>query len=261
MKTITKTLAILAFILVAANAQKWVLQWSDEFDGPNIDSNKWWFQTGNGQGGWGNNELEYYTDRNAWIQDGNLIIQANQENYEGFQYTSSKLVTKGKFSTVYGKFEVRAKLPSGQGMWPAFWLLGDNIDQVGWPACGEIDIMEAVGKDPNNNHGSLHAPGFDITGSYNIPNGVSSDFHVYGVNWQPDNIQFYVDDNVYATFTADQARAQGGEWVFNGKNMWMILNLAVGGNWPGAPDGSTQFPQQLVVDYVKVWQADWGFLV
>lgn len=250
-------LALTFALLVITYAQDapdgWILQWSDEFDGPSVDQTKWSFEIGNGNG-WGNNELEYYTgdSSNVFIQDGKLVIQANKEDKDGFQYTSTRMKTQGKFSTVYGWFEASIKLPVGQGMWPAFWMLGENIAQVGWPACGEIDIMEAVGYDPLNVHGSTHGPGFDTTNAFYSDQGFSNDFHTYKAIWQPDYVEFYVDDQMYAKITP--ADTNGQPFVFNGNPMFILLNLAVGGNWPGAPDASTQFPQQMIVDYVRVYQ-------
>ena len=248
-----KVLLCLAVTLALVSCQTWVETWSDEFDGNSIDTNKWHFEIGTGDNGWGNNELEYYTDRsdNAFIRDGNLIIRAQKEDYQGAQYTSARMTTQGKFDTVYGKFEARLKLPSGQGIWPAFWLLGSNIGQVGWPACGEIDIMEFVGKDPNNVHSSTHGPGFDTSDPYNN-NGGFSDFHTYAANWQPGKIEFYVDNNLFKTVTRDNAGS--GSWPFDGNKMFILLNLAVGGKWPGNPDGSTNFPQEFVIDYVRVFE-------
>jgi len=176
-----------------------------------------------------------------------LVITARREDYAGRQYTSGKLTSR--FTTIYGKFEMRAKLPRGQGMWPAFWMLGSNIGQVGWPACGEIDIMEQIGKEPGSVHGSTHAPGVDHTGTGNS-GGLQDDFHLYAANWQPDRIEFSMDNNVYYTVE----RNWGGSWPFADHNFFMILNLAVGGDWPGNPDGSTQFPQEFVIDYVRVYE-------
>ena len=162
-QSLISLLFIGAITLPSVLAWKWVQVWSDEFDGNQVDRNKWHYDTGNG--GWGNNELEFYTDRpqNSFVQDGFLHIQALREDYGGSQYTSARMNTAGHYSVLYGKFEMRAKLPYGQGIWPAFWLLGENIGQKGWPACGEIDIMELIGKDPNNIHSSLHASGHDET--------------------------------------------------------------------------------------------------
>jgi len=246
-----QVIVLLLATLALASAQRWVLAWSDEFDGNSIDQSKWNFEQG--AGGWGNNELEFYTNRpqNAYVSGGNLVIQALREDYGGAQYTSARMKTQGKFSTVYGKFEMRAKLPFGQGIWPAFWLLGDNISQVGWPACGEIDIMEFIGRDPNHVYGSTHGTGFDTSNAYENNAGFSNDFHIYSANWQPDFIEFAVDGNTYRVVTPLDAH---GNWPFNNHNMFILLNLAVGGNWPGNPDASTQFPQQYVIDYVRVWE-------
>jgi beta-glucanase (GH16 family) len=227
----------------------WVQTWSDEFNGNGVDGGKWGIDQGGG--GFGNNELEYYTNRqdNVRVEGGNLIITARRENYGGNQYTSGKLTTSGKFSTIYGKFEMRAKLPRGQGIWPAFWMLGDNIGQRGWPACGEIDIMEYIGREGDVVHGSTHGVGTDHSSSVSR-GGLSDGFHTYAANWQPNSIDFLIDDQVYYTVQ----RSWGGDWPFADHNFFIILNLAVGGNWPGNPDGSTQFPQEFVIDYVRVYE-------
>ena len=228
------------------NSQNWVLVWSDDFNF--IDQSKWNYDIG--AGGWGNNELEYNTNesKNSFISNGNLVIQALKE---GNSYTSARMNTKNKWSIKYGKFEIRAKLPYGKGIWPAFWMLGDDINQVGWPACGEIDIMEFIGKDPNHVHASIHGPGYDFTQSYYSQNGFSNDFHTYTVDWQPDKMRFYVDGNLF--YTVYPSMAQAKNWPFN-QNFFIILNLAVGGNWPGNPDQSTTFPQQFIIDYLRVWE-------
>ena len=238
-------------ILGSTLSQNWVLVWIEEFDNNQIDQSKWVYDTGGD--GWGNNELEFYTDRreNSFISNGCLVIQALKEDFQGRQYTSARMKTQGKWSITYGKFEIRAKLPFGQGIWPAFWMLGDDISTVGWPACGEIDIMENIGKDPNNIYGSIHGPGYDITSPYTDQRGFSNDFHTFTVDWQPDQLSFYVDGNLYRTM--NKSEAGGKPWPFN-KNFFVILNLAVGGNWPGNPDQSTQFPQQFSIDYIKVWE-------
>jgi beta-glucanase (GH16 family) len=199
-----------------------------------------------GGGGWGNNELESYTARpeNAKVQDGNLVINAIQENFTGTDgitrpYTSARLKTQGKFDQKYGRFEARIKIPAGQGIWPAFWMLGNNIDTAQWPSCGEIDIMENIGKEPSMVHGSLHGTGFDSTATYTLSTGkFADDFHVYAVEWEPGVVRFYVDGNLYDTRTSASVPA---------------LNVAVGGNWPGSPDGTSTFPQTMLVDYVKVY--------
>jgi beta-glucanase (GH16 family) len=248
----------------------YTLLWSDEFNtGSTPDSSKWTYDIGGN--GWGNNELEYYTNRpqNAQISNGNLVITALQETYTGADgvtrnYTSARLKTQGLFSQAYGRFEARIKLPAGQGMWPAFWMLGNNITADGWPKCGEIDIMENVGKEPATNHGSLHGPSTtsptsDLTATFTLPAvagqpapRLSDDFHIYAAEWEPGVVRFYLDSNLYATFTSSQWPA-GGTWVFD-HPFFIILNVAVGGNWPGAPDATTVFPQTMLVDYVRVYK-------
>ncbi|MDQ1164112.1 MULTISPECIES: glycoside hydrolase family 16 protein [unclassified Flavobacterium] len=224
--------------------------WSDEFnvDG-SPDSSKWGYNTGTGDG-WGNNELEYYTNRseNVKIENGTLKITAIKENYLGSQYTSTRMLTKGKFSFKYGRAEVRAKLPVGGGTWPAFWLLGDNIDTVGWPACGEIDILESVGNNPNVIHSSLHSPGR----SGNTPDtktttaaNSTTEFHIYAAEWSAENIKFYVDDNLFYTYKNSSTTP------FNQK-FFIILNLAMGGNFGGAVDPNFT-SATFEVDYVRVY--------
>jgi len=244
----------------------YTLSWSDEFsgaDGSSPDATKWTYDIGSS--GWGNNELEYYTNRpqNVQIQGGNLVVTAQKETYTGADgvtrnYTSARLKTQGLFSQAYGRFEARIKIPAGQGMWPAFWMLGNNISSVGWPTCGEIDIMENIGKEPGTVHGSMHGPSTagptsDLTAPFSLPAGqnFSDDFHVYAVEWDPGTVRFYVDTNLYATFNSSQWPA-GGTWVFN-QPFFIILNVAVGGDWPGSPDNTTVFPQQMLVDYVRVY--------
>ena len=247
-------------------AERWTLAWSDEFDGANAsrpDHSKWKFEVGGN--GWGNHELEYYTDRpeNSRVDQGKLIIEARREDYTGEdgvtrRYTSARLVTRGTFSQAYGRFTARIKLPRGQGVWPAFWLLGDDFEKVSWPACGEIDIMENIGKEPASVHGSMHGPGYagelDFTSTYKLPGGpkFSDDFHVFTVEWEPNVVRFYTDEYLYATFVPAQLPA-GKKWVFD-HPFYIILNLAVGGDWPGTPDSTTEFPQQMSVDYVRVYK-------
>ena len=269
------TLAFL-FLCVDASAQKespsggksgkWKLTWSDEFNGSNgsaINPSKWVVEVGGN--GWGNQELEYYTHRpqNAFLKDGNLVIQARQESYTGADgvsrnYTSARLKTAGKFSQAYGRFEARIKIPYGQGMWPAFWMLGDDIGKAGWPGCGEIDIMENIGKEPSTVHGTIHGPGYSandgITAPYNLPAGrrFADEFHVFAAEWESNAIRFYVDDELYVTRTRSDL-PPGKKWVFD-HPFFLLLNLAVGGGWPGNPDATTVFPQSMLVDYVRVYQ-------
>ena len=242
------------------------LVWSDEFNASNdspIDSSKWLLETGGN--GWGNQELEYYTARpqNAFQQDGNLVIKVLEEKYTGpdgvtRNYTSARLKTQGKFSQKYGRFEARIKIPYGQGIWPAFWMLGEDIEKKGWPKCGEIDIMENIGKEPSTVHGTIHGPGYSggkgIGGPFELPAGqrFADDFHVFAVEWEPKAIRFYVDDHLYTTRTPADL-PQGAKWVYK-HPFFILLNVAVGGGWPGNPDSSTLFPQTMLVDYVRVYR-------
>jgi beta-glucanase (GH16 family) len=247
-------------------ASPWTLVWSDEFsapDGSSPDSTKWTYDLGGK--GWGNHELESYTNlkENAHIEKGNLVITAQKKTYTSADgitrdYTSARLKTQNLFAQTYGRFEARIKIPEGQGMWPAFWMLGEDIPRAGWPKCGEIDIMENVGKEPGTIHGSLHGPSTagptsDLTAIFKLRAGQSfaGDFHTYAVEWEPDIIRFYVDSNLYATFHSSDWPA-GGKWVFD-HPFFIIFNLAVGGDWPGPPDASTKFPQTMMVDYVRVY--------
>ncbi|MFC4565566.1 family 16 glycosylhydrolase [Nocardiopsis mangrovi] len=243
------------------------LVWSDEFNGPagsGPDPSKWQIEV-NGSGG-GNNELQYYTNRRDNIAldgSGSLVITARQGNpanyqchYGTCQYTSGRLNTSGKFTQAYGRFEARIKIPTGQGVWPAFWMLGDDIGQVGWPNSGEIDIMENVGHEPHRVHGSLHGPGYSggnpLTGYYQHPQGwgFTDTYHTFAVEWRPDSVTWFVDGVAYQTFT--RASVGGNRWVFD-HPFFMILNVAVGGNWPGPPNSTTRFPQEMRVDYVRVY--------
>lgn len=240
--------------------------WSDEFDGPAKsapDPKKWGFSIGGG--GWGNGELQTYTSRrdNSFLDGkGNLVIEARRERFTGpdgitRDYTSARLNTAGTFTQLYGRFEARMQLPIGQGLWPAFWMLGDNISSVGWPACGEMDIMENIGSQPSTNHGSLHGPGYSggaaVTGKYTLRDGLrfADDFHVFAIEWSPKQVDFFVDDVLYQTKTPADLPA-GRRWVFD-HPFYLILNVAVGGNFPGPPDETTEFPQLLIVDYVRVY--------
>jgi beta-glucanase (GH16 family) len=242
----------------------YVLSWNDEFGGSNgslPESSKWIMETGGN--GWGNNELETYTNRtqNAHQQDGNLVITASKETYTGSdgiarQYTSARIKTAGLFAQKYGRFEARIQITQGQGLWPAFWMLGNNIDTVGWPMCGEIDVMENIGKEPAIVHGSMHGPGYNggngLTAPDTLPSGKFADaFHIFAVEWEPNVVRFYVDGNLYETRTPADL-PPGKTWVFD-HPFFILLNVAVGGDWPGSPDVSTVFPQNMLVDYVRVY--------
>lgn len=263
-------LFLLLACLVAANAQTRRIVWADEFSGPAEtapDATKWDYDLGAGfDGGWGNNEKQYYTSRtdNAYLDgEGHLVIKASRENFTGNdgitrQYTSARLVTRGKFEVVYGRVEARLKVAFGQGIWPAFWMLGNDLSTVGWPQCGEIDIMENIGREPAIVHGTLHGPGYSgatpLTGFVTLPEGkrFTDDFHIFAVEWEPRAIRFYLDNQLYQTYTSDNLPA-GAKWVFD-HPFYLILNVAVGGNWPGEPDGTTIFPQTMLVDYVRVYE-------
>jgi len=239
-----------------ATFTKLVMQ--DEFDkdgAPN--STIWGYDEGTGIEGWGNNELQYYTKRteNVKVENGYLLITAQKESYNDYSYTSARLTTKGKFDQAYGRFEARIRLPYGQGMWPAFWLLGANIDEVGWPKCGEIDIMEYRGQQPTKVLGTVHGPGYSgatsISKSYSLLNDrFDTGFHIFGIEWGPDYINYYVDDVLYNQITPADVT---GEWVFD-HPFYLIINLAVGGNFVGSPNSQTVFPQTMLVDYVRVYQ-------
>lgn len=237
------------------------LIWRDEFSGDSLNTADWNYEIGNGcpnNCGWGNNEAEYYREDNTSIVNGHLVITAKKQNYEGFEYTSSRLTTKGKQQFKFGRIDIRAALPEGKGIWPALWMLGSNVDAVGWPASGEIDIMELTGDIPNRVVGTVHYGAnfaqheFKSTSKFAASgDSYQEKFHVYSINWENNLIEFLVDDEVYSTITP--ADLNGQPWPFN-KFFFFIFNVAVGGNWPGYPDSSTRFPQYLIVDYVRVFQ-------
>ncbi len=235
------------------------LVWNDEFSGNEINSNSWNFESGNNNG-WGNNELENYTARpqNSFVSTGNLIIEARKESLGGFNYTSARMTTKGKRFFTFGRIDIRAKLPVAKGMWPALWMLGENISTVNWPACGEIDIMELVGSNPNRVSGTAHWGSSSTNHVYKgadyflpAPEDFSQKFHVFSIIWEKDIIKWYVDDKLFYTNTINMVSP--ANYPFNA-NQFFIFNVAVGGNWPGSPDSSTPFPQRMFVDYVRVFQ-------
>ncbi len=237
------------------------LTMADEFNSPGApDPTIWGYNIGNGNNGWGNNELQYYTDRseNIVVEDGLLKFTVRQESYEGSNYTSARLLTKGKFEQQYGRFEARIKLPWGQGLWPAFWMLGDdNNGTEVWPQIGEIDIMENRGQEPTIIGGAVHGPGYSggtaIAKPYELMNDrFDTGFHIFGIEWGENYINYYVDDVLYNQITPDDVP---GEWVFN-DSFYIIMNVAVGGSYVGSPNSSTVFPQEMLVDYVRVYSAD-----
>ena len=236
------------------------LVWSDEFSGTAL-STDWTFQLGDGCPdlcGWGNQELEYYKKENTNLADGNLTITAKRESVNGKPYTSSRLITKGKKSFTYGRIDIRAKLPKGQGLWPALWMLGENIDEVSWPKCGEIDIMEMIGGSKDNQDGTVHGTvHWDNNGNYanyggstKLPFGIFNDeYHVFSIDWTEKEIIWLLDGVKYHVIDIS---APGLEEFH--KPFFFILNVAVGGTWPGNPDASTVFPQEMKVDYVRIFQ-------
>ena len=231
---------------------------SEEFDVDGApDTSLWSYNIGTGSNGWGNNELQYYSDRaeNIKVEDGMLKITAIKGNFMGSAYSSARIFSKGKFEKKFGRIEARIKLPYGKGLWPAFWMLGANSDTVVWPQCGEIDIMEYLGSKPTSVFGSVHGPGYSageaITKYYTLTNDrFDNGFHVFGIEWDENYINYYVDGALYNQITPADVP---GEWVFN-QSFYMILNIAVGGNFPGSPNSSTVFPQTMLVDYVRVYQ-------
>lgn len=237
----------------------WQLMWSDEFDADAnapIDAAYWTCEQGGH--GWGNAQLEYNTDRLenvAHTGDGYLAITAREEQYRTNAYTSARCNTLGKVEFTYGKVEARIKLPRGQGIWPAFWMLGANFPEVGWPDSGEIDIMEYVGKEPRSVHGTIHGPGYSGSSGLGmrqiLDEPVADDFHVFGIEWEPEIIRWYVDGELFHTATPETL--YGGEWVFD-HDFFLIINVAVGGYWPGNPDQTTEFPQQMLIDWIRIYQ-------
>jgi beta-glucanase (GH16 family) len=233
------------------------LVWADEFNGNALNLNDWTHEIGTGNWGWGNNELQYYTDgtNNLDVSGGKLTITAKSESQGSSNYTSARIKTQGKKEFQYGRIDIRARLPRGQGIWPALWMLGSNISSVGWPNCGEIDIMELVGHQPNRVHGTVHfgtsTPSTQRTSSYSLGTAEFGDeFHVFTLIWEQNKMEWYVDDKKYHTVTSS---GTGGIYPFNDK-FFFIFNVAVGGQWPGSPDATTVFPQQMEVDYIRVFQ-------
>ena len=237
--------------------------WNDEFDGTAIDTSKWAFEIGTGSSGWGNNEKEYYTARkeNAYVQDGILHIRANKEDFEGSKYTSARMITKGKFTFTYGTVEARIALPVGKGIWPAFWMLGENIDAVSWPACGEIDIIEAVndehvvyGTNHWSNNGEHAQYGKNTKDYYGTSKELDiTAFHTYKLTWDKKLITVYVDDFKYHEISIENNA--GNTDAFH-KPFFFLLNVAVGGNWPGFEIDDSQFPNEMLVDYIRVYKAE-----
>lgn len=240
------------------------LAWADEFNGTSLDPASWTYEIGDGCPtlcGWGNNELQYYTNQpeNLYFTQGKMVIEAKRETIGGRAYSSARIVTQGKKSFKYGRVDIRAILPEGRGLWPAFWMLGESITSKGWPACGEIDIMELVGHQPSTVHSTVH---FGPNTASRQFRGFSrtlgagkfiDEFHVFSINWEEDLIEFFVDGVRFYTVTP--STTAGFDYPFN-DNFFFLFNIAVGGDWPGAPDGSTVFPQRMIVDYIRVFEKE-----
>lgn len=257
MKTSVYFLIIFSLMCHAGQAQQWKLVWSDEFETPGLpDSVKWTYEEGMIR----NHELQYYTrarEANARIEDGNLVIEAHKEAYQGAEITSASVITRGKQDFLYGRIEVRAKLPTGAGTWPAIWLLGKNIGEVGWPACGEIDIMENVGFDPDTIHANIHTKAYNHVMKTNKGNRIFvdkpfRDFHVYALEWYEDHMDCFVDDQKYFSFSNEHTGQD--TWPYDQPH-YLILNLAIGGSWGGryGVDQSI-FPHRMLIDYVRYYQ-------
>ncbi len=232
------------------------LAWSDEFTANYINTNNWSYDTGGS--GWGNNELEYYTNsnKNAYTTGGYLVIEARKETMGTNNYTSARMISKDKKTFTYGRIDFRAKLPKGQGVWPALWMLGNNIGTTPWPACGEIDIMELLGHEPQKTYGTVHwgaagGASTHIGGNYSLSSLTFNDkFHLFSLKWEADKMTFLIDDVAFFIVNKSQIT---GNYPFD-KPFFFIMNVAVGGNWPGNPDATTVFPQRMIVDYVRVFQ-------
>jgi beta-glucanase (GH16 family) len=237
------------------------LVWSDEFDGPALDTTNWGYNLGDGCPdlcGWGNDELEFYTKENATVQDGHLIITAKQQAMGGKNYTSSRITTKGKRAFQYGRVDIRAASPKGRGLWPAIWMMGTNIDEKGWPACGEVDIMELTGDKPNRVVSVAHfgdSPRQHVarTREKFLPEGkdFGQEFHVFTIDWKKDRMEFLLDNALYHTVI--RSSFGNTDYPFNAP-FYFLANVAVGGRFPGATDATTVFPQHLIVDYIRVFQ-------
>lgn len=236
----------------------YTLVWNEEFVGTSLETSNWNYETGRGSSGWGNNELQYYQEENATVDDGRLTIEAREEIIQGSNYTSARLTTQGKQEFQYGRIDIRARAPYGQGLWPALWMLGSDYSTAGWPFCGEIDIMEMVGGTvagggDNVVHGTVH---WDNDGQYanygdskTMPEPLANAFHVYTIIWDESQIAWYIDDVQYNVIDITPAALSEFHQPF-----FFIVNIAVGGNWPGSPDVTTTFPQTMDIDYIRVFQ-------
>ena len=249
-----KKICLLLFVSLSWSQNSKILVWEENFDGTKLNESVWNFELGDGCPdicGWGNNESQIYTKENHEVKDGILIIQPKKENNK---YTSTRITTKSKKEFLYGQFEVRAKLPTGKGLWPAFWMLGSNITQKGWPQCGEIDILEYIGKNPNTIYTTLHTK--DSHGNSKnskittIPD-IEIGFHIYSIDWNKDKIDFFVDKNLVYTFAPNTKNEE--IWPFN-QPFYFLINVAIGGNFGGPDINDSIFPQSFEIDYIKVYQ-------
>ena len=268
MKDIGRTFLVICmvFLAMAMRGQNWELVWSDEFDGTGLDESKWSCQSGTGTeyglpDGWGNNEKQYYLKENVLVAGGMLSIIAREEEMEGKSYTSARIRTREMGDWTYGRIELRAKMPVGKGLWAAIWMLPTDEEYGRWAASGEIDLVEALGHEPDKVHGTLHFGGqwpknTKKGKSYTLTSGSFHDeFHNFAVEWEEGEIRWYVDDNLY------QVQGQGDWWSSGGdfpapfdKRFHLLINLAVGGEWSGLPDAGTVFPQELMIDYIRVYE-------
>ena len=249
-----RKLAIIILITVFSCKEDNILIFEDHFDDLQLNMTYWNYELGNGCPklcGWGNNERQVYTEENVLVKNGNLVIKATKDKAV---YRSGKITTKSKIEFQYGTVEVKAKLPKGSGLWPAIWMLGNDIDKKKWPACGEIDVMEYVGKEPHTIYTSLHTPssyGNTINSKKTLKENIEKGFHVYKTKWTEQDIKFYIDDNLVYIFSPEIKNDK--TWPFN-KPFYLILNLAIGGNFGGPEVDDSIFPQEFVIDYIKAYQ-------
>lgn len=270
-KTSKYIAVIVLFVAVSCNVEDtqkldnrdWQLVWSDDFNGALAelpDVSKWTYDIGTGDNGWGNYELQYYTNRPENVSmdgKGNLVITAIKENFNGSSFTSARIKTKGLLEQKYGRFEARIKTPYGQGIWPAFWMLGNDSDTVVWPNCGEIDIMELRGQKPNTIESTIHGPGYSGANSISSTNTLvndrfDADFHIFALEWDENKIDFFVDNYLFRRIKKSETEAKG-QWVYD-HPFYLILDVAVGGSFLGSPSASTPFPQKMTIDYVRVYK-------
>lgn len=259
----SKSVILILLLLTPIYSQEYQLVWADEFEGSVLDTAKWEYMTGDGSAyglpGWGNKELQCYRRENVSLKDGKLLLTAKDEKFSTCNYTSARIRTRGKAFWKYGRFEARIKLPFGRGLWPAVWLLPEINEYGGWASSGEIDIMEYIGNEPNKVHGTIHYGGKwpenkQSGAPYILADAdFNEDFHTFALEWEEGRLSWFVDDSLYQTQTSWWSSAKEFPAPFD-REFYFILNLAVGGEWPGAPDQNTTFPQIVMVDYLRVYQ-------